>query len=74
MARGAFTEPTLPEARCSNQRVIEWSNTTSAILNIGALAIKMLGTDEAILRTDLADDYERLALSLSSVKVVPPTQ
>jgi hypothetical protein len=29
------------------------------------LAIKMLGTQAAILMNDLADDYDRLALSLS---------
>ena len=37
------------------------------------LAIKMMGTEAAILMNNLADDYERVALSLS-VSVVPATQ
>jgi hypothetical protein len=34
------------------------------------LAIKMMGTEAAILMIDLADDYERTALSLSA-SVIP---
>jgi hypothetical protein len=37
------------------------------------LAIKMLGTQAAILMNDLADDYDRLALSLS-VRIAPATR
>ena len=37
------------------------------------LAIKMMGTEAAILITDLADDYERLAVSLN-VRIGPATQ
>ena len=37
------------------------------------LAIKMMGTEAAVLINDLADDYERLALSLS-VSFIPAAQ
>ena len=37
------------------------------------LAIKMVGTEAAILINDLADDYDSLALSLS-VSVIPAAQ
>ena len=37
------------------------------------LAIKMMGTEAAILINDLADDYDSLALSLS-VSVIPAAQ
>jgi hypothetical protein len=47
-----------------------WRNRAA---QMRSLAIKMMGTEAAILMNDLADDYERVALSLS-VSVVPATQ
>ena len=47
--------------------------STDRAARLRGLAIKMMGTEAAILMNDLADDYERVALSLS-VSVVPATQ
>jgi hypothetical protein len=39
--------------------------STDRAARLRGLAIKMMGTEAAILMNDLADDYERSALSLS---------